>query len=57
MVTQGPIVRHKTVKDTLYGDNKLNLDNILQGVTLILWGGGKETCHCRQTLPLCGCGV
>lgn len=42
LVTQGPIVRHKTVKDTLYGDNKLNLDNILQGVTLILWGGVKK---------------
>ena len=39
---QGPISRYSDLSETLYGEHKYNKENILKGLTRVLWGYFKK---------------
>lgn len=51
LVTQGPVVRHKKIKNTLYRDNQFDIDNIIWGIIVILWGGVKKLVIADRLYP------
>lgn len=52
LVTQGPIVRYRKLKSTLYKDNHFKFENIVSGIILIFWGGIKKLVIADRVYPL-----
>lgn len=52
LLTQGPIVRYKRLKNSLFEDSKIDIDNIQSGTMLILWGCCKKQIIADRCYPL-----
>lgn len=52
ITTQGPIVRYKKMKLTLFIENSFDIHNIISGLTLVMWGSIKKLVIADRLFPL-----
>ncbi len=52
IMTQGPIVRYKKLRTSLYRDNCFNINNVVSGLILALGGGIKKLVIADRVCPL-----
>lgn len=52
IVIQGPVVRYKKLRMTLYRDNHFDIHQIISGLILVCWGGIKKLVIADRVYPL-----